>query len=82
MITSFYGGVRFLGVAGGPPLFGLASDYGSRVVFEGGAILALVAGGLVYLLVNGRVLLQPNDGGGKKQKAVFPKGSGGPKVKA
>ena len=71
-----------MGVAGGPPLFGLASDHGSRVVFGGGAILALVAGGLVYFLVSGRVLLQPGEGGGEKQQAAFRRHPGGPKVRA
>lgn len=44
MVTSLYGGVRFFGVAAGPPLFGLLSSYGRYVMFWSSAGAALIIG--------------------------------------
>lgn len=44
MVTSLYGGVRFFGVAGGPPLFGLLTGFGRYVMFWSSAGAALLVG--------------------------------------
>lgn len=44
MITSLYGGIRFFGVAAGPPLFGLLDGFGRYVIFWSGAGAALAVG--------------------------------------
>ena len=44
MITSLYGGIRFFGVAAGPPLFGLLDGFGRYVMFWSGAGAALAVG--------------------------------------
>ncbi len=51
MVTSLYGGVRFFGVAAGPPLFGLLDKYGRYVMFWSGAGAALIIGILGVLLL-------------------------------
>lgn len=51
MVTSLYGSVRFLGVAAGPPLFGLLTHYGRYVMFwsSAGAVLAIGVLSLIAL---------------------------------
>lgn len=44
MVTSLYGGVRFFGVAGGPPLFGYLNGFGRYVMFWSSAGAALLLG--------------------------------------
>ncbi len=44
MITSLYGGIRFFGVAAGPPIFGLLDGLGRYVMFWSGAGAALAVG--------------------------------------
>ncbi len=44
MVTSLYGGIRFFGVAAGPPLFGLLDNYSKYVMFWSGAGAALTLG--------------------------------------
>lgn len=43
LVTSLYGGVRFLGVAAGPPIFGLLMDYGGAPMFWTATALATIA---------------------------------------
>lgn len=50
-ITSLYGGVRFFGVALGPPLFGLGLEWSKTGLFISAGILGLIIAGLVLLLV-------------------------------
>lgn len=49
MVTSLYGGIRFFGVAAGPPLFGLLDNFSKYVMFWTGAGAALTLG--VFCLV-------------------------------
>lgn len=49
MITSLYGGVRFFGVAAGPPLFGLLENFGRYVMFWSSAGAALIMGILAVI---------------------------------
>lgn len=58
MITSLYGGVRFIGVALGPPLFGLLMRYGHRPLFWTAAGLVLAAALLALWLVEPAEMLQ------------------------
>lgn len=53
LVTSIYGSVRFLGVAAGPPLFGLGMDLGRAYMYWGGAGLAGLAalGALFFIRV-------------------------------
>ena len=57
-ITALYGGVRFLGVAAGPPVFDFLLSLSKRTMFAGGALLAALALGLALWLVNEQQLLQ------------------------
>lgn len=62
MITSLYGGVRFFGVAAGPPLFGFLDNFDGRfVIFWSSAALALAVGILALLLLPSKV--QPQTAG-------------------
>lgn len=51
MVTSLYGGVRFLGVAVGPPLFGWLMDIRPLVMFWSAAGAAIFTGVLTVLLL-------------------------------
>ena len=44
MVTSLYGGIRFFGVAAGPPVFGILQDFGNFVMFWTAAAAALIIG--------------------------------------
>lgn len=44
MVTSLYGGARFFGVAGGPPVFGFLNHFGRSVMFWSSAGAALLFG--------------------------------------
>lgn len=57
-ITALYGGVRFVGVAIGPPAFDLLLGFNRGVMFLGGGFLAALALVLVLWLVNEQQLLQ------------------------
>lgn len=52
MVTSLYGGVRFIGVALGPPIFGLLMANGKLTMFGGAFGLTLVSLGLVFFLLH------------------------------
>lgn len=52
MITSLYGSVRFLGVAFGPPLFGLLMERSMRLMAWGPSVLTLAAVLLAFFLIN------------------------------
>jgi len=56
MITALYGGVRFFGVAGGPPLFGVLMGKGLWWTFLPPAILAAAAGLLSLVFLKQEVL--------------------------
>lgn len=51
MVTSLYGGVRFFGVAIGPPLFGWLMNYGAFVMFWTASVAALLTGLLAAFLL-------------------------------
>lgn len=51
IVTSLYGTVRFFGVAIGPPLFGLAINYGRWVMFAGAAAVTAVAAVIAVLFI-------------------------------
>ncbi len=67
MITSLYGGVRFFGVALGPPLFGLLMEKSELIMFIVPAILTAVVGVLNFFFCNAKLL---------KQKPEQDKGEG------
>jgi len=53
-VTALYGGVRFVGVALGPPIFGLLLDYSKMITFLGNAGLAAGTSLLALLLLSPR----------------------------
>ncbi|WP_418792473.1 MFS transporter [Phosphitispora sp. TUW77] len=55
MITSLYGGIRFFGVAAGPPLFGILDGFGRYVLFWSGAGAALAVGILCIIALPAKV---------------------------
>lgn len=56
MITSLYGGVRFFGVALGPPLFGFLMEKSEMIMFIVPAALTAVVGTLNFFFCNQDVL--------------------------
>ncbi len=62
MVTSLYGGVRFLGVAAGPPLFGLLDNFGKYVMFWSGAGTSLLVGILCLLALPSKAPAPQNPG--------------------
>lgn len=63
MITSLYGGVRFFGVALGPPVFGLLMDKSVAIMFVVPAILTAIVALLNLFLCHEDVLkLKPDQG--------------------
>lgn len=50
-ITALYGGVRFIGVALGPPIFGALANYGKVVLFLSHGVLAALAGVLAWVFI-------------------------------
>jgi ACDE family multidrug resistance protein len=59
MVTSFYGSVRFLGVAFGPPVFTWLLGFSPRVMFATVAALVMVCAVLVTILIRPEVEHQP-----------------------
>lgn len=57
MVTSTYGGVRFFGVALGPPLFGMGLEWSKTGLFCLAGILGIIAAIVVYLLVQPQKLV-------------------------
>jgi len=57
--TALYGGVRFLGVAAGPPLFAFLLPFSLRVTFAAVAALAGLAALLTLLFIRGGVITSP-----------------------
>ncbi len=51
LVTSLYGSVRFLGVAAGPPLFGVLMDISTDAMFWTTAGLGLVSAGLAMTFI-------------------------------
>lgn len=70
MVTSLYGGVRFFGVAGGPPLFGLLMGKSPTWTFLVPAILALTVGLTNLLFLKQEVLKKQNLAQGGKDSAA------------
>ncbi len=60
MVTSVYGAVRFLGVAAGPPVFGLIMDSRRISVFGPAAVAAGAAALFVVLALDQRLLAPPS----------------------
>lgn len=50
-ITALYGGVRFIGVALGPPIFGALANYGKPILFLSHGALAGLAGVLAWVFI-------------------------------
>lgn len=65
MVTSLYGGIRFFGVATGPPMFGLLENYGRHIMFWSGAGAGLIVGLLCFLALPSYTPLSSN---GNKNK--------------
>ncbi|MGE5587258.1 MAG: MFS transporter [Clostridia bacterium] len=59
MVTSVYGAVRFLGVAAGPPVFGLIMDSRRASVFVPAAVAAGACALLVLRSLNQKILTPP-----------------------
>lgn len=59
-ITCLYGSMRFLGVALGPPVFGLAASWGSLTLLGLAAALTFVIALLTAFLVHVREMLPPD----------------------
>ncbi|SHI51980.1 MFS transporter [Desulfofundulus thermosubterraneus] len=59
LVTSLYGGVRFVGVAFGPPLFGLLMGYGLSLMFWSTGALAGVAALLAAFLIRVKDMKAP-----------------------
>lgn len=55
MVTSLYGGVRFFGVAIGPPLFGWLMNFGPLVMFWSAAGASLLTGALAAFLLPAKI---------------------------
>lgn len=62
MVTSVYGAVRFLGVAGGPPIIGMLMDRGRAAVFIPPAIAVGIVALIVLLLLDLSQLTPPGPG--------------------
>lgn len=60
-VTSLYNGLRFIGVALGPPAFSLLFSGGLFTMFVAGGVLALVSGILGFLFVNEAAILGAGD---------------------
>ncbi|MQL52950.1 MFS transporter [Desulfofundulus thermobenzoicus] len=72
LVTSLYGGVRFMGVALGPPLFGVLMGHGLPVMFWGAAGLAGVTALLAAVLIRVRDMRGPSPAGAGKEPAPSP----------
>jgi ACDE family multidrug resistance protein len=72
MVTSLYGGIRFFGVAAGPPLFGLLDNFSKYVMFWTGAGAALVLGVFCLLALPSKLKAQsseqPEDNDGNQER--------------
>lgn len=65
MVTALYGGVRFFGVAGGPPLFGYLMEKNIYWTFLTPATLALVVGLFALIFLKQQVLQKDVDSLGR-----------------
>ncbi|GED30645.1 MFS transporter [Brevibacillus centrosporus] len=75
MITSLYSGVRFIGVAIGPPIFTWLLDISRTVMFWSIAGLSLVFGVVAIFLLKPKQAQQQTQAGGEQdQKAAETKG--------
>ncbi|RJX19142.1 MAG: MFS transporter [Ammonifex sp.] len=71
IVTAFYGGVRFLGVAAGPPLFAFLLVSSFKLTFGAAAGLAVLAAILTLVFVRGSVMtssLEVQKSQGKQRK--------------
>lgn len=57
MITALYGGVRFVGVALGPPIFGWLMGIGKPVMFLTGAAISGLSALLAFFFINEKQML-------------------------
>lgn len=58
LVTSLYGSVRFLGVAIGPPVFGLLMDFSKQATFWIPAIVSLISALLAFLFIKANEMVQ------------------------
>ena len=70
MVTSLYGGIRFFGVAAGPPLFGLLDNYSEYVMFWTGAGAALSLGLVSLVALPSKVTAQASEQSGSEQPEI------------
>lgn len=68
MVTALYGGVRFFGVAGGPPLFGFLMERSVLWTFLLPAVLALAVALFNFFFLRENVLTGQKQGAGGSQK--------------
>ncbi|MDI6631547.1 MAG: MFS transporter [Bacillota bacterium] len=69
IVTAFYGGVRFLGVAIGPPFFALLLSLSVQTTFTVAAALAGLTALLTLLFIRGGVITSPVEVKSRKQKS-------------
>jgi ACDE family multidrug resistance protein len=69
LLTALYGSMRFLGVAVGPPLFGMVEAWGTLPVYLGGAALGGVALIAALALLDAEALAGRSDPPGRDSKA-------------
>lgn len=67
MVTSLYGGVRFFGVAIGPPIFGWLTKYGPYIMFWTTAGAALLTAILAAFLLPAKINKAPDEKGALKK---------------
>lgn len=67
LVTALYGAVRFLGVALGPPVFGMVGHWGAKPTYLGGVAVAVLALVVTVLYLDGHALLDEEDSGLRRE---------------
>jgi len=81
LITSLYGGVRFMGVALGPPVFGLLMRFGNRLLFWTAGGFVVVAALVALLLVEAGAMLQDRKDPDPGERTSIPRTPRGARVR-
>lgn len=69
VITSLYGGARFVGVAIGPPIFTYFEELSKQTMYFGGAAIAIVVLILALIFIHEKGMVPENEGNKKASKA-------------
>lgn len=81
LITSLYGGVRFIGVALGPPVFGLLMRFGNRLLFWTAAGFVVIAAVVALILVEAAAMLQDKKDPDPEERTSIPRTPGSARVR-